>query len=84
MIGVIRLMFAGLSPLGWVRLVAATASVAVLGWLVMVLIDHGRRSALDEVRGANAAAAGAADAIERQVLDCPDDNWVRGGGCVRR
>lgn len=84
MIGVIRLMVSGLSPLGWVRLGVVAVVGAALVWLVLSLIDHGRRVALDEVRGANAAAAGAADVIERQVLDCPDDNWVRGVGCVRR
>jgi hypothetical protein len=65
------------SPLAWLRAIAAIAVAAAVLWLALALVDHGRRSALDEVRAANADSASKADAAERGVLDCPAGRWNR-------
>ena len=84
MIMLIRMLLGGVSPRWWLRAGAGLALIAALGWLALALIDHGRHSAQEAQRAANAAAGSAADAIERQILDCPDGKWVRGAGCAAK
>lgn len=83
MIALIRALLGGVSPVAWLKVASAVAMAAWLGWLALALIDHGRQSALEAQRAANAADADKADAIEREILNCPDDKWVRGVGCAK-
>lgn len=59
------------------RMAAIAAGIGLVWWVGAALVDYGRRSALDEMRAANAAADSKADAIERRVLECPPGMWNR-------
>lgn len=59
------------------RMAAIAAGIGLVWWVGAALVDYGRRSALDEMRAANAANQSAADQAERRVLECPPGKWDR-------
>ena len=77
MLSTILSLIRATSPLTWLKVALEIAVAAAVLWLALALVDHGRRSALDDVRAANADAASKADAAERGVLDCPAGRWNR-------
>lgn len=66
-----------ISPLAYLRIGAGIAALIFFGWCATALIDHGRMQERAKAATAARSQDRAADAAERDVLNCPPGKWNR-------
>lgn len=79
----IAALFSGIGWRGWLALTVGLLLMAAVVVKERRDREAGAAKERERIERANRAKENAADAAEREVLDCqPPKQWIRGQGCV--